>query len=344
MVKDSAALPTHMKAVVLKSYDGAPQSLAAVNFSVPPLTSGQVLIKLAATSIGPADLMFLKGQYGITKPLPVVPGFEGSGTVIASGGGLMGRALAGRRVACLAPEDGHGTWAEYMVTSTDLCIPLSKRISFEQAAYLTINPMTALALVEIARTGGHLAFVQTAAASTLGLMIARLATRFQLIGIHIVRRPEQVQKLKSLGCEHVFDSNDASFQKRLAEACNKFKVSIAFDAVGGELTRRLTLAMPPESRIVVYGALADEPCQIDSKDFFFRDKKLEGYWLSRWIKRKGFLQKLLLTHQIQKLLSDELQTRVQARFPLEDILPAIDLYEMQRAEGKVLLVPNHGTN
>jgi len=335
----SAALPTHMKAVVLKDYQGTPQSLTAADLSLPSLGSGQVLIKLEATSIGPADLMFLKGQYGFTKPLPVVPGFEGSGTVIASGGGLMGRGLIGRRVACLAPEDGHGTWAECMVTSADLCIPLSKNISFEQGAYLAINPMTALALVEIARTGGHLAFVQTAAASTLGLMIARLAKRFQLTGIHIVRRPEQVQQLKSLECEHVFDSNDASFQRCLTDACNKFKATITFDAVGGALTRRVALAMPPESRIVVFGALAGEPCQIDSKDFFFRDKKLEGFWLSRWIKRKGFLQRLLLAYRIQKFLPNELHTRIQARFPLEHILSAVDLCGKQGIAGKVLLTP-----
>jgi len=142
----------------------------------------------------------------------------------------------------------------------------------------------------------------------------------------------------------VFDSNDASFQKRLAETCNKFKATIAFDAVGGELTRRVVLAMPPESRIVVFGALADEPAQIDSKDFFFRDKKLEGFWLSRWIKKKGFLQRLLLAYKIQKLLPNDLQTRIQARFRLEDILSAIDLYEKQPTEGKVLLVPHRGTN
>jgi NADPH:quinone reductase-like Zn-dependent oxidoreductase len=183
------------------------------DLSLPPLSPGQVLIKLAATSIGPADLMFLKGEYGITKRLPVVPGFEGSGTVIASGGGLMARELIGKRVACLAPEDGRGTWAEYMVTSTDICIPLSKDISFEQGAYLAINPMTALALVEIARTGGHVAFVQTAAASTLGLMIARLAERFRLTGIHIVRRPEQARKLNSLGCEHVLTAMTHRFRK-----------------------------------------------------------------------------------------------------------------------------------
>jgi len=332
---------THMRAVVLKDHDGTPRSLTVADLPVPSLRPGQVLIKLAATSIGPADLMFLKGQYGITKPLPVVPGFEGSGTVIASGGGWMGRWLVGKRVACLAPEDGHGTWAEYMITSTDICIPLVKHISFEQGAYMTINPITACALVETARTGGHATFVQTAAASTLGIMIARLAKRFQLTGIHIVRRPEQVRKLKNLGCEHVFDSSDASFQKRLAETCNEFKALIAFDAVGGELTRRLALAMPPKSRIVIYGALADEPCQIDSRDFFFRDKKLEGFWLSRWIKKKGFLPKLLLAARVQKLLSNELQTHVQTRFPLEDILPAIELYTRQRTEGKILLLPQY---
>jgi NADPH:quinone reductase-like Zn-dependent oxidoreductase len=133
------------------------------------------------------------------------------------------------------------------------------------------------------------------------------------------------------------------FQKRLLEACNEFKASIAFDAVGGELTRRLASAMPPKSRIVVYGALADEPCQINSADLLFQDKKLEGFWLSRWIKGKGMLQKLLLSSRVQKLLSNELQTRIQARFPLEDILPALELYKKQPTEGKVLLVSDLGT-
>ena len=58
----SAALPTHMKAVVLKDHDGTPQSLAVADLSLPikriSLLHLNVLIKLAATSIGPADLMF----------------------------------------------------------------------------------------------------------------------------------------------------------------------------------------------------------------------------------------------------------------------------------------------
>ena len=60
----------------------------------------------------------------------------------------------------------------------------------------------------------------------------------------------------------------------------------------------------------------------------------KGFGFLNGLKGKGFLQKLLLANQVQKLLSNELQTHVQARFPLEDILSAIDLYEKQRTEGK----------
>jgi NADPH:quinone reductase-like Zn-dependent oxidoreductase len=252
----------------------------------------------------------------------------------------MGRWLVGKRVACLAREDGNGPWAEYMVASTDTCIPLVKTISFEQAACLTVNPMTANALLEIARRGGHSAFVQTAAASALGSMVGRLANRLRLPGIHVVRRPEQVRKLEEMGFENVVDSSDGSFRERLAEICRRLKATIAFDAVGGELTRHLAAAMPPRSRIIVFGKLAEQPCQIDTADLMFRDQSLEGFWLSRWIKNKGFFQKLQLANRIQRFLPNELQTRIQAQFPLEDIQAAITLYEKQRTEGKVLLVPS----
>jgi NADPH2:quinone reductase len=331
--------PSRMKAILLKDYNGAAQSLAFGEIPVPVLKTGQVLIRMAAASINPSDLIFLKGEYGITKALPVVPGFEGSGQVIASGGGWLARWLKGKRVACKAPEDGHGTWAEYMVAQADSCIPLDRQISEEQGASLIVNPMTAYALMQKASAGGHTAFVQTAAASALGLMIARLAKRNHLTGIHIVRRQEQVEKLKDAGAEYVFDINDELFDVRLGEACYKFNVRIVFDAVGGELTGRIAQAMPAGSRIVVYGALSGESCQMRPTDLIFHGEVLEGFWLSEWIKSKTWLQKYLFARDVQALLPYELQTRVQARFPLERFTEAIELYKKQRTQGKVLLLP-----
>src|SRR5262245_46472731 len=148
----STSIPRTMRAIELRSYDGRPESLVLVEKLVPAPGPGQVLVRMAASPINPSDLMFLRGQYGFKKGLPVVPGFEGSGTVVAGGGGFIASMLQGRRVACAAasPDLQDGTWAEYTVTSARLCIPLLRDVDLEQAAMMLVNPLTAWALVDIA--------------------------------------------------------------------------------------------------------------------------------------------------------------------------------------------------
>ena len=68
-----------------------------------------------------------------------------------AGQGFMPRLLNGRRVACSALLTGDGTWAEYMVASAQSCIPLNKAVSFEQGSMLLVNPLSALAIFEMAQ-------------------------------------------------------------------------------------------------------------------------------------------------------------------------------------------------
>jgi len=56
---------------------------------VPRPGSGEVLVRVFASPINPSDLMFTRGLYGFKKPLPAVPGFEGSGTIVEAGRGLL---------------------------------------------------------------------------------------------------------------------------------------------------------------------------------------------------------------------------------------------------------------
>src|SRR5690606_33818110 len=113
---------------------------------------------------------------GAIKTLPTVPGWEGAGTVVASGGGLLAGWLQGKRVACALQADRDGTWAQYFVANAAECIPLKSRLSTEQGASLIINPMTALALLKTAQRGGHRAAVHTASASQLGRILLMLAS------------------------------------------------------------------------------------------------------------------------------------------------------------------------
>lgn len=85
-----------MRALVLEDFTNPAQFK---EIPIPTPKDGEVLIKMESAPINPSDLAFLKGHYSSDKPFPCVPGFEGSGVVVASGGGLLGWSLVNKRVA-----------------------------------------------------------------------------------------------------------------------------------------------------------------------------------------------------------------------------------------------------
>ena len=335
------SIPNIMRAVQLRAYDGKPESIAVVQIPLPRPGTGEVLVRMAAAPVNPSDLAFTRGLYGFKKPLPAIPGFEGSGTVVEAGKGMMARFLKGKRVACHAadPKIAGGTWAEYLVTPASAAVPLRKEVDMEQGATMLVNPMTAWALVEAARQGSHPAIVQTAAASALGRMVLRLARKFSLPVINVVRRAEQVELLQGMGAEYVLNSSDADFDSKLRELCQQLKASIGFDSVAGDTTLRVLRAQPRGSRMLVYGALALAPCQVDPGSLIFEGKRVEGFWISGWMRNKGLLSKFRIAQQVQKLLAGELKTEFQARFPLEQVARALQQYAANMTAGKVLLIP-----
>ena len=170
-------------------------------------------------------------------------------------------------------------------------------------------------------------------------MIVRLGRKFSIPGINVVRRAEQVELLRGMGAEHVLNSSDAGFDEKLRELCRQLKASIAFDAVAGDMTLRVLRAQPKGSRMLVYGALALAPCHVDPGSVIFEDKRVEGFWLSGWLRHKSLFSKFRIAQQVQKLLAGELKTEFQARFPLEQAARALQQYAANMTAGKVLLVP-----
>ncbi|HEY6970038.1 MAG TPA: zinc-binding dehydrogenase [Candidatus Angelobacter sp.] len=335
------AIPANMHAVQLRAYDGKPESITVAEIPVPRPGPGQVLVKVASSPINPSDLMFIQGLYGFKKPLPAVPGFEGSGTVVDAGAGAFPKFLKGKRVACAAadPKVSGGMWAEYVVTSAQLCIPLRKDVSLEQGASLLVNPFTAWALMDEARRGRHRAVVQTAAASALGRMIVRLGQRFSIPVINVVRRAVQVELLRGMGVEHVLNSSEKDFPEQLSDLCRKLGATIGFDAVAGEMSAIVLRAQAPGARLLVYGGLSLAPSQADPGSLIFEGKRLEGFWLSAWLQSKNMLAQMRIAGQVQKLLGSDLKTDFQAKLPLQDAAQALQQYAANMTAGKVLLTP-----
>jgi NADPH:quinone reductase-like Zn-dependent oxidoreductase len=321
-----------MRAVLLEA-----NGLLTVGQIPTPLPAAeQVLIRMAASPINPSDLGFLKGYYSSQKSFPIVPGFEGSGTVIAAGSGLLPRLWLGKRVACAVSTSG-GAWAEYLMTRAAQCVPLRHDLSLEQGATLIINPMTALAFFDIAKRHKHAAVVSNAAASALGRMILRLGQTYHVPVIHIVRREEQVQLLRSIGGNYILNSSELGFYDHLHTLSSQLRATLILDPVAGKETRRLLDATPGGSTLLSYGTLSGSRNDVTSQPPRDDGKRIEGFFLPDWLAQKNSLQVFTDMQRVQHLATRELGTTIQKRFPLSAVEEAIKTYQANPTAGKVLL-------
>jgi NADPH:quinone reductase-like Zn-dependent oxidoreductase len=327
-----------MQALVVKGHEGGARSLELASVAVPEPGPGEVLVRVAASPINPNDLLALKHNYEVKKPVGSVAGFEGSGRVVG-GTGFMAKMMVGRRVAFAAGESG-GTWAEYATTRAMRCLPLRASVSSDEGATLLTNPLTATVLVRRARREGHRAVVQAAAAGALGSMIARLALHEGLPMIHLVRSAAQVDAVRALGAPHVLDSSAPGFEAELRALCERMGATLALDPIAGEMTGTLLRALAPGGVVRVYGSLSGAPVRVDTNDLVFARKRVEGFTMYEWLEATSLFGQMRTASAAQAMLGGPLATTVRSRVPLDAFADALDGYERAMSGGKILFLPN----
>ena len=325
-------LPDTMRALMLTG----PEALALQEVPRPSPGPGQILVRMAASPVNPSDLMTLKGEYGTGRDYPAIPGLEGAGRVVAAGPGVMGRVLVGKAVA-LATGEG-GLWADYAVVDAARAIPLPAGVSLGSGAMSAVNPLTAIALLSLARGKGHWSVVSTGAGGQLGRMIRKRAREKGVKVINVVRRAEQVAQLEAEGARHVLNASDARFDEDLARLCRDLRCRMAFDAVGGAMTGRLVEALGPRSEVLVYGALAQAAIQLHPGTMIFREATVRGFWLSKWLPRKSLPVMLWHAREATRALRGGFAVSDVARIVApEEAAEGIAAYEARMSAGKTLI-------
>ncbi len=330
-------IPKRMRALVVKGHEGGARSIELAEIPVPEPAPGEVLIRVAASPINPNDLLALKDDYEVDKPVGAVAGFEGSGEVVA-GSGFVARHFVGRRVAFAASDTG-GAWSEYATTKAMRCLPLRGNVSLDAGATLLTNPLTASVLIERARREKHRAVVQAAAAGALGQMVARLAQEVGLPMIHVVRSAAQVETLRGLGASDVLDQNAPDFSADLRARCKRLGATLALDPVAGEMTDLLIRALEPRGVVRVYGNLSGQPARADANALLFERKRVEGFTMYEWLESTSLLGQMRVAGAAQAMLSGPLATAVRSKVALEDFAAALDDYERAMSGGKILFTP-----
>jgi NADPH:quinone reductase len=134
-----------MKAVWYERAGAAPEVLTFGDMPIPVPGPGDVLIRLHASGVNPADVGRRAGSYRAQEFPRVIPNSDGAGLIEQTGPGAT-RLQRGQRVWLFnGQRNGRafGTAAEYIALAEQLVTPLPDHLSFAEGATLGIPAMTA---------------------------------------------------------------------------------------------------------------------------------------------------------------------------------------------------------
>ncbi|NOW93594.1 NADP-dependent oxidoreductase [Mucilaginibacter sp. SG564] len=218
-----------MKAIQMTGY-GDSSVLKIENIAQPVPATGQVLIKIAATTINPFDMKIRSGamKQFIPIPIPFVPGTDFSGTVEETGENVT-RLKKGDKV--FATTFG-GTYAEYIVMDEKKVSLIPNNVSLNEAAALAVPLNTAYSvLIEGANLQAGQKVLIHGAAGAVGIALVQMA---KALGAYVIGTASAKGKdlIKSLGADEAIDYKTQDFGQLVHD------VDLVIDGVGGETQQK----------------------------------------------------------------------------------------------------------
>lgn len=319
----------------LNQFGNPADSVSLITLPEPAAPTGnQVLVKIQAAAINPAELLLIMGKYASRPPLPAPLGIEGAGEVIAVGPAVADLAV-GDKVMCLGREN----WVEKALFNRPEVIALPSDIDIQQAGMLKVNPATALKMLSDYQTLAPGDWViQNAANSAVGQNLVRLAHAQGVKTVCVVRRESLVAELTAIGATLVLVDGPDLAERVRAQIDGKLKLAI--DAIGGEATFRLAACLDEEGTVVNYGLLSGENCQIGADQAIFKSISLHGFWLAKQLRQMdGPAVQALYGGLAAQIVAGELAVPVEKTYPLTEIAAALDHAMQTGRSGKILLLP-----
>jgi NADPH:quinone reductase-like Zn-dependent oxidoreductase len=236
-----------MQAARIADY-GGPEQIKIEQVPVPEPGEGQVLIRLKATGVNPADWKMRAGYFKQFMPLPFpwIPGLEGAGVVESVGPGVTavkpGQAVYG---------PFSNSYAEYVVAPTADVFAKPEPLSFEEAASVPVGALTAWqAVMEEAEVQPGQRVLIHGGAGGVGLYAIQFA---KWKGAHVTATASSANAefVRSLGAEAVIDYQTTRFEDVVKD------LDAVIDTVGGDLVGRSVRVIKPGGIFVTVAGMVD---------------------------------------------------------------------------------------
>jgi trans-2-enoyl-CoA reductase len=317
----------------LTAFGEKPPALRVENVAALEPEPGEVVVRMLAAPINPADLNVIEGTYGELPSLPSTIGNEGVGVVERVGASVR-EFFVGQTVLPLA----FGTWAEQMLVPAEILVALPEGLDPLQAAMLGVNPATAWRMIhDFANLQPGDWIVQNAANSGVGRAVIQLAKALGIRTLNVVRRGELIEGLRATGADVVL-TEDADLRAEARKVCGANLPKLGLNAVGGASALNLANALCAGAPLVTYGAMGRQPLKIPNGLLIFKNISFQGFWLRRWKESAPLADVRAMYEKLAGYLAaGVLHTPVHKVFALDQVVEAVAEAAMERRSGKVLL-------
>lgn len=229
-----------MRAIQVHDY-GGPEVLVLEQVAQPEPKAGEVLVKVKAAGVNPADWKRRAGLYKqfMALSFPWTPGLDGAGIVEATGEGVTAY-RKGQEIYGLLT----GAYAEYAVAQTSDIQPKPAHITFEQAASVPVGALTAWqSVIEVAQVQSGQRVLVHGAAGGVGLYAVQFA-RWK--GAHVIGTASKnnLDFIRSLGAESAIDYQAVPFETIVHD------MDVVVDTVGGDVIERSWQTLRPNGIFV----------------------------------------------------------------------------------------------
>lgn len=340
-----------MRAVWIPKH-GGPDVLEVRETEDPTPSRGEVRIRVKACGLNFAEVSARQGIYPAAPKPPCVVGYEGAGVVDALGEGVESPA-AGTRVAFLSRFGGH---SDTVCVPVHQLVPIPDAMSFEEAAALPVNYLTAYQMLfHIRRVRPGDRVLVHAAAGGVGTAVLQLCASVGGITTFGTASASKHDYLREQRCDHPIDYRSVDYVAAVRELTGGEGVDLVCDALGGADWKKGYSLLRPGGMLICFGLANAQragrvnwlrvilqvlriprfnPLKMMGENRAVAGLDLGSLWSERALIQSG-LQDLVRLYE-----SGAARPHVDAVFPFDRAADAHRRIEEGKNVGKVLLVPS----
>jgi NADPH2:quinone reductase len=313
---------------------GGPEAMQLEEAPTPTPGPGQALVKVEAIGVNFIDIYQRSGLY--KAPLPLTPGNEGAGLVEAIGPNVSEVKVGDRVGWAMTP----GSYTQYHVLPAARLVPVPDRVSFQDAAAVLLQGMTAhyLAFSAYPLKQGSTCLIH-AAAGGLGGLFCQIAKMQGARVFGTAGSPDKAEMARQAGADEVILYREQDFAAAVRQLTGGVGVDVVYDTVGRDTFDKSLDSLRTRGYLVLVGAASGpvpplDPQVLNAKGSLFLTRPSLAHYVAT---REELLWRS--GEVLGWVASGKLRLHVDHTYPLARAAEAHRALSGRQTVGKLLLIP-----